>query len=691
MNRKEFTNLLLEWRGNLLSEIKIKDFKRDLVPSAISDEDFSKYIFNISKGKFKKPFTDNLYLQIVYNSYQAGQNHSIQDFVSLYDIAKQKVFEPFTASGKLEISVPGEQSLNITSLEDKTYNDIEKYVRLQSIKNTKSSAYKNCIDQGPGIHFEIIDQNQDWIITYPKTQIGSISLARSFWNGSRLEYDETFDPSIPRGDKTGVIEWCTSVSGATNMFINYHVKMKLHMYYVIKKNTDPQDRYRKVCVSITKQNNQVEYYSGHASVDANNIPVTSHDMTVALGEDIYNSIISDTSSSKRPEIDPESYYASINFQQYLVLRKANEENISDFVEEAKLIVKHSVDRDKIINYINTEEGSFLFLKEFTVEGNRYNVEHYTRETLYRLIELADEDELISISTKISLSPHSNLQISKLVFIKTFKRLSETNITDSYIVQKLNYYEKKDILKEEDIQDMYVFYKNRNNYHSDILNTFLVLKSTPESIALEIAQNYRIQEDFLYKLASESKFQSLLELVYENNVKHYHGFILDSTKKELKALCGLNPNSFKKHFDDLVKQIYLNNDNLKTNKSKYVIINDPNEDYGDYVDSLSKLELYPGFSESEDVQQYVSDQVLNIQSTNDLVRFLLCDKRCTKESISHWDVDLDLLYKVVVSDFISKGFYDSEDEVYDKYPALREIFSDFTNESAIREYIKLILD
>ena len=691
MNRKEFANLLLEWRGNLLSEIRIKDFKRDLVPSVISDEDFSKYIFNISKGKFKKPFTDNLYLQIVYNSYQAGQNHSIQDFVNLYDIAKQKVFEPFTASGKLEISVPGEQSLNITSLEDKTYNDIEKYVRLQSIKNTKSSAYKNCIEQGPGIHFEIIDQNLDWIITYPKTQVGSISLARSFWNGFRLEYDETFNPSIPGGDKTGIIEWCTSVSGATNMFINYHVKMNLHMYYVIKKNTDPQDRYRKVCVSITKQNNQVAYYGGHASVDANNVPVTSQDMSAALGQDIYNSIINDTSSSKRAEIDPESYYSSINFQQYLILRKANEENISDFVEEAKLIARHSVDKDKIIDYINTEEDSFLFLKEFTIEGSRHNSSHYNSKTLYRLIELADEDELVLISSPIYRSPHSNRQINKAVLMKTFKILAETKITDTYVVQELEKYDKVGMLKEEDIQDMYAFYKTKNNYHSDILNTFLVLKSTPESIALEIAQNYFIQEDFLYKLASKSKFQSLLELVYENNVKHYHGFIIDRTKKELKALCGLNPNSFKKHFDDLVKQIYLNNDNLKTNRSKYVIINDPNEDYGDYVDSLSKLELYPGFSESEDVQQYVSGQVLNIQSTNDLVRFLLCDKRCTKESISHWDVDLDLLHKVVVRDFISRGFYDSEDEVYDNYPMLKELFSDLTNESAVREYIRLILD
>ena len=689
MNRKEFTNLLLEWRGNLLSEIKIKDFKRDLVPSAISDEDFSKYIFNISKGKFKKPFTDNLFLQIVYNSYQAGQNHTIQDFISLYDIAKQKVFEPFATSGKLEISVPGEQSLNITSLEDKTYNDIEKYVRLQSIKNTKSSAYKNCIDQGPGIHFEIIDQNQDWIITYPKTQVGSISLARSFWNGDSLEYDETFDPSIPRGDKTGVIEWCTSVSGATNMFINYHVKMKLHMYYVIKKNTDPQDRYRKVCVSITKKNKQVEYYSGHASVDANNNSVTSKDMIAALGEDIYNSIINDTSSPKRPEIDPESYYTSINFQQYLILRKANEESISDFVEEAKLIVKHSVDKDKIMNYINTEEDSFLFLKEFTIESSRYNSSHYQSETLYRLIEVASEDELVNIRNKIHISPQSNHMIDKTVFMKTYKKLSQKALFDDYASQQLTKYDKLHVLTEEDIRELYKSFKS--NYHSLILNTLLVLESTPESIALEIAQNYVIQEDFLYKLASKSKFQSLLKLIYEDNVKHYHSSIKDSTKKELKALCGLNPNSAKKHFDDLVKQIYLNNDNLKTNKSKYVIINDPNEDYGDYVDSLYKLELYPGFSESEDVQQYIPDQVLNIQSTNDLVRFLLCDKRCTKESIDHWDVDLKLLHKVVVSFFISTGFYNHEYEVYDHYPSLKEIFSDFVNENNIREYIKLILD
>ena len=74
-------------------------------------------------------------------------------------------------------------------------------------------------------HFEVIYEGSDWIIVYPKTYLGSIATARM---GPDKKY---YTPPTAIGQ----MNWCTSVDSANNMFLNYHRKLNLHMYYFTKK------------------------------------------------------------------------------------------------------------------------------------------------------------------------------------------------------------------------------------------------------------------------------------------------------------------------------------------------------------------------------------------------------------------------------------------------------------------------
>ena len=133
--------------------------------------------------------------------------------------------------------------------------------------NLKTKLYVKCLRQGPdNPDYEVIINDSEWIICYPKTIKGSISLARSFWSGESLQYDNTVSGGI--GQRIGEMNWCTSIvprqnAPSNNMFLNYHRQLNLHMYYCIKKNINIEDVDRKLCISFKKENNKSNYRIYH--------------------------------------------------------------------------------------------------------------------------------------------------------------------------------------------------------------------------------------------------------------------------------------------------------------------------------------------------------------------------------------------------------------------------------------------
>ena len=350
LSRKEFKNLLNEWRSflseSILSEVSIKRFSEQHPQFDVSN--FTSQM----KGN-----TD--YLDIISNSISAGQNHGPDDYIQQFEFYKNSIEPNRNNQDFLTIQMPGDKPF---SLEGKinqgactaTYDDIQKFqqVRLYVLgKGSRSKlndAYQAIINKASYDDFEKVAENSDWIIFYPKTLKGSISLARSYWDGNKITYDNTFNPSKGSGQNIGIMRWCTSVSGVGNMFVNYHNRLNLHMYYCIKKNLNSiKDKNRKLCISFNKSKSKVVRFSeDHSSVNGDNKTISEKNAKKVLGS-LFDELKKDAEQDIRLAVDIESYYGSISIDQYKTLRKANEENIEDFANEVTFILRYSKDSDEI--------------------------------------------------------------------------------------------------------------------------------------------------------------------------------------------------------------------------------------------------------------------------------------------------------------------------------------------------------
>jgi len=135
------------------------------------------------------------------------------------------------------------------------------------------------------------------------------------------------------------------------MFLNYHRRLNLHMYYCINKAVGQvESPLRKLCISLSKKQKEISFFGNTASVNANNNALTEVEAKKYLGS-LFDDLLKDTSQEKRLEIDIESYYSSISLEQYIILRNANEENIPEFLYEVRAIVSYSKESKKILNHI----------------------------------------------------------------------------------------------------------------------------------------------------------------------------------------------------------------------------------------------------------------------------------------------------------------------------------------------------
>ena len=356
--------LLAEWKTylekELLNEISIKRFQEQH-----PDFDITSFSSQL-KGN-----TD--YLDIISNTINSpDQNHGPEDFIQQFEFYKNSIEPNRRSQDFLTIDIPGEDipvTLNGKLTQGSctaTYDDIQQFQQARMFvlgkgsKNSLVNAYIKVLEEANDSDFELVAENADWIIYYPKSVKGSVALARSYWDGSRIAYDNTFNSSKGYGQKIGYMKWCTSVSGSGNMFLNYHRRLNLHMYYCIKKKLrNIKDPNRKLCISFSKTLKpelKIEFSKGNASVNADNSIIAEENSKKYLGS-LFDNLLKDAAREERLEIDIESYYKSISLDQYIIMRKANEENISDFQNEVSNILEYSKESNKIIDHVIKDPNS----------------------------------------------------------------------------------------------------------------------------------------------------------------------------------------------------------------------------------------------------------------------------------------------------------------------------------------------
>ena len=472
MNVKE---ILKEWNAflnnNMLNEISLKRFSEQY-----PQFDTSQFTSQM-KGN-----TD--YLDIISNSINAGQNHGPDDYVQQFEFYKNSIEPNRNSQDFLTIQIPGDEPI---SLEDKvnqgsckaTYDDIQQfqqarlYVLGKGSKNKLNDAYQSVIDEANEEDFEKVAENSEWIIYYPKSLRGSVALARSYWDGSKVTYDNTFNGSTGYGQNVGEMKWCTSVSGSGNMFLNYHRKRNLHMYYCINKRLNISEPNRKLCISFSKKESEVEFDTGHSSVNSNNKPVSKENMMRFLGN-LFNVLKKDVAQEKRLEVDMEGYYSSISLEQYIAMRRANEENIEDFINEFEEILNYSKDASKILKYSRNE--SSIKLKRI-IAGN----EGTDAETLAHLFKREKDDIVMQ---KIAYNRNTPADI--------LKALSKSK--DKVVIE----------------------YISRNpNTPADALE--ILSKSEESKIRYEVSRHINVDQNTLIQLAKDSDIFTVVSAAGNSNM------------------------------------------------------------------------------------------------------------------------------------------------------------------------------
>jgi len=365
---------MLEWKkflnSALLIESKIDDIKKEFVsssPQKVTEEEWDFYINNPDPKIRNKLRQDAVFLDIVHNTLKEGK-HSMYDVVSLFKDYLIHVLPQFSKGEDLTVRVPGGSRINLKrALEEKTasYDDLLKYLEAKNEIKLNTKLFIKCLNEsnfsessGNTKEFDVIvnESSSDWIVCYPRTIKGSISLSRSYWNGSRLVYDTTFNKEVDgSGKHTGNMTWCTSTVSERNMFLNYHRQLNLHMYYCIRKSTSKEKNDYKMCVSFAKKGSNISLQKGTATVNVFNNPIDETKIKESLG-DVYDIIYKDAEKDDKQEITPEEYYKSITLVQFKDMKKANESNLDLFVSEARQISNYSIEGKEIAEYLYYQDN-----------------------------------------------------------------------------------------------------------------------------------------------------------------------------------------------------------------------------------------------------------------------------------------------------------------------------------------------
>jgi hypothetical protein len=516
--RKVIRKILLESYGNksknLLSEIKLRKFKADLVGSKISNEYYEEHIFNSKKNKIRKPFDDSDYLQVLYNSINDEQGHGIEEFIDFYTYFANYMRMQERDPNSLEEDLGAGENVSLIGKLDKgnvsaTLDDLISFnqARIATGKGNKIDTiklYQNVLNTG-GKHFESIIENSEWIVCYPKTITGSKALSRSFWDGSKLQIDETFHSSSGRGEKIGKMPWCTNADGDANRFISYQGKANLHLYYCIKKQTENQEKPdRKLSIGFKKENGKAilihkllkdKLANLGATVDSNNKILKEKDVYDYLGKDIVNKLFEDVSREDKEDLDLISYYSSFTFKVYKKERITNNHIIEDFAQEFKYISMHSYEADKIVLFSSKDEN-------VSINQHCFNM-------FYNILRIKNENY------KKILKNIDNQKILKLKNALTAVYIEENNPKRLQVIAKLT--DRQDLIERftnSENDKIRLAVSENKNISEDLIN--LLLKDDSLEVKCSLINNFKVDTETKHKLIEED----LRMIEYSENVRDF---------------------------------------------------------------------------------------------------------------------------------------------------------------------------
>ena len=363
--------ILNEWNKFLISEIKAKEFKTLLIPNHITEDEYFEYVFDQRKNKFKSCFVDNDYLQIVCNSFLNGTDKDLEFFSKkeVYDEVNEKALSPFRQHGKLLATASGKKIL-IRDLNSQTYETLIAYIRLKQEENAGSDKYQDLLDSRNPKIYEIVYEDSEWIFTLPKVTISSIALAKSFWNGEKIEYDSTFNDGS--GDRIGEMRWCTSIADANNMFNHYRENGGRHMVYCINKNPlsiNAPDR--KLCISFSESNN-IE--GGYLTVDGNNKAISVDTVSEYIGQERLNVLKEKITNT--PWI---SAFADTTIPEFILLIDAYESAKIEYRknrQSTEVRQEYATSLNNIFMNLNKANRADLFIKHIVDTNNKELLEEY---------------------------------------------------------------------------------------------------------------------------------------------------------------------------------------------------------------------------------------------------------------------------------------------------------------------------
>lgn len=435
------------------------------------------------------PFKHKIFAEMVYQTLMSGENHSLHELVSSFPMFKNKIIDTYNRKQLKNPGIPGTSRdtfpiLELVQKEILTFDKYNEYLNILNQTDARTEVLQKVLDEGfkgKKDHFEVIYEGQDWIIVYPKTYLGSIATARM--GPDKIYYTPP--------DVIGKMSWCTSVDSGNNMFLNYHRRLNLHMYYFTKKQGfSPNDKNRKLCVSISKKGGNINIAFGSASVDGNNKAFSSDkEVLNVIGDDHYSKIYRDSQQPDRLEIDIESYYKSVSASQYQTLRNAageNNTNLELFANEIKSYITYNKNPE-VIDLIFRDTNQFImqsaayYYDKVDDSSGKY-IKLMLDNTLYS--KEIKESVFINIIITLLQQPKANLLITN----NKIKEILSHQYSGYRVIDSVFKYSKN--LEPEDIE-------------THVLNGSLT-DSSKTSLLQKIIQNNSIDPGTLLKI-TKSRF------------------------------------------------------------------------------------------------------------------------------------------------------------------------------------------
>lgn len=509
-------DLLKEWKHflneTLILEITKKQVENELVPDKISQEDFDKFIFNKRKNKFIKPFIDNEYLQILFSSYSQSQNHRIQDFISLYPSAKEKLLDPIRRNEVLKWN-----DREISTLDNLTYDEIQGYLEFKA-KSTFDSGEirRQCAYQsgrpvvGSYRDFDVVYSETDYIVIEPKTTKGSVAWAHGKPDGS----EETIDR----------VTWCTGVKNDNNLWEEYTTKL-FHMFYVLNSNYENDvTPYKRICLSFIVENGNISLGGDESTVDADNGPLETDYLNKVKETKYYKAIINRIKDRKFTITGKKYYDASLeDFKIFYkeIIKQKNRRTEEMIIDKISNYTELSHDKERINKYLlSIDDVRIRALGFLHVDINDHSNEEFIENCILN-------KNLSSFETSQILNNKTITKNLIVVIILNLDNFDTEYHNSKFFFHLSNAIQKIDIGKEN-IKILYDWIKENNSnfkesnkifrYFLKFFDEDLLLKlftsSTDSMMNMSIIQT--TDSDRIIRYALDSKNENYLNALLGNH-------------------------------------------------------------------------------------------------------------------------------------------------------------------------------